>query len=70
MKVSDKWHPEHFWFNVNEFNPLRLYRYRFLSYLALAKDHLTPKIFHKTILRLQDIRHASQAVQENIEPGW
>ncbi|KAF9321214.1 hypothetical protein BG003_003038 [Podila horticola] len=39
-----------------------------LGYEALAKDHLTPKIFHKTILRLQDIRHASQAVQENIEP--
>lgn len=38
--------------------------------LALAKDHLTPKIFHKTILRLQDIRNASQAVQENVEPGW
>ncbi|KAG0030017.1 hypothetical protein BGZ82_007611 [Podila clonocystis] len=39
-----------------------------LGYEALAKDHLTPKIFHKTILRLQDIRHASQAVQENVEP--
>ncbi|KAK3831948.1 MAG: hypothetical protein J3R72DRAFT_454522 [Linnemannia gamsii] len=39
-----------------------------LGYEALAKDHLTPKIFHKTVLRLQDIRHPSQAVQENIEP--
>ncbi|KAG0347764.1 hypothetical protein BG004_007020 [Podila humilis] len=39
-----------------------------LGYEALSKDHLTPKIFHKTILRLQDIRHASQAVQENVEP--
>ncbi|KAF9385374.1 hypothetical protein CPC16_008000, partial [Podila verticillata] len=39
-----------------------------LGYEALAKDHLTPKIYHKTILRLQDVRHASQAVQENVEP--
>ncbi|KAG0294482.1 hypothetical protein BGZ96_001077 [Linnemannia gamsii] len=39
-----------------------------LGYEALAKDHLAPKIFHKTVLRLQDIRHPSQAVQENIEP--
>ncbi|KAG0204939.1 hypothetical protein BGX28_003281 [Mortierella sp. GBA30] len=39
-----------------------------LGYEALAKDHLAPKIFHKTVLRLQDIRHPSQAVQENIDP--
>ncbi|KAF9914950.1 hypothetical protein BX616_007237 [Lobosporangium transversale] len=39
-----------------------------LGYEALAKDHLAPKVFHKTVLRLQDIRHPSQAVQENIDP--
>ncbi|KAG0050429.1 hypothetical protein BGZ83_004805 [Gryganskiella cystojenkinii] len=39
-----------------------------LGYEALTKDHLAPKIFHKTVLRLQDVRHPSQAVQENIEP--
>ncbi|KAF9983871.1 hypothetical protein BGZ75_004560 [Mortierella antarctica] len=39
-----------------------------LGYEALAKDHLAPKVFHKTVLRLQDIRHPSQAVQEHIDP--
>ncbi|KAI1303226.1 hypothetical protein EDD11_005440 [Mortierella claussenii] len=39
-----------------------------LGYEALTKDHLAPKIFHKTVLRLQDMRHPSQAVQENIDP--
>ncbi|KAG0324072.1 hypothetical protein BGZ99_002230 [Dissophora globulifera] len=39
-----------------------------LGYEALTKDHLAPKVFHKTVLRLQDIRHPSQAVQENVDP--
>ncbi|KAF9562033.1 hypothetical protein EC968_005394 [Mortierella alpina] len=39
-----------------------------LGYEALTKDHLAPKVFHKTVLRLQDIRHPSQAVQEHIDP--
>ncbi|KAF9175452.1 hypothetical protein BGX21_002578 [Mortierella sp. AD011] len=39
-----------------------------LGYEALTKDHPSLKIFHKTVLRLQDARHPSQAVQENIDP--
>ncbi|KAF9289286.1 hypothetical protein BGZ68_009679 [Mortierella alpina] len=39
-----------------------------LGYEALAKDHLAPKVFHKTVLRLQDLRHPSQAVQEHVDP--
>ncbi|KAF8940489.1 hypothetical protein BGZ58_006161 [Dissophora ornata] len=39
-----------------------------LGYEALTKDHLAPKVFHKTTLRLQDMRHPSQAVQENTDP--
>ncbi|KAG0366955.1 hypothetical protein BGZ54_004632 [Gamsiella multidivaricata] len=38
-----------------------------LGYEALTKDHLAPKVFHKTVLRLQDMHHPSQAVQENID---
>ncbi|KAF9113549.1 hypothetical protein BGX27_001310 [Mortierella sp. AM989] len=41
----------------------------FLGYEALTKDHPSPKIFHKTVLRLQDVRHPSQAVQEDVDPG-
>ncbi|KAF9972160.1 hypothetical protein BGZ73_004763, partial [Actinomortierella ambigua] len=39
-----------------------------VGYEALSKDHLIPRIFHKTILRLQDAHHPSQAVQEHIDP--
>ncbi|KAF9438461.1 hypothetical protein BGZ76_007715 [Entomortierella beljakovae] len=39
-----------------------------LGYETLAKDQSTPKVFHKTVLRLQDAHRPSQAVQENIEP--
>ncbi|KAF8984604.1 hypothetical protein BGZ46_007517 [Entomortierella lignicola] len=39
-----------------------------LGYEAPTKDYPSPKVFHKTILRLQDARRPSQAVQENISP--